>query len=59
MLEVGRDLWKLSCPLPLFKQEHLELVPQGHIQVTFEHIRQWRLYNHSGQHVLMLGHPAW
>lgn len=26
MVEIGWDLWKLSGPKPLFRQDHLELV---------------------------------
>jgi len=26
MVEVGRDFWRLSCPMPLLKQGHLEQV---------------------------------
>ena len=31
MFEFGRDLWRSSGPIPLFKQDHLELVAQDHV----------------------------
>ncbi|KAK4810954.1 hypothetical protein QYF61_013362, partial [Mycteria americana] len=31
MVEVGRDLWRSSCPTPLLKQGHLEPVAQDHV----------------------------
>lgn len=34
VIEVGRDLWRLSGPSSLLKQEHLEQVAQNHIQVA-------------------------
>jgi len=39
MIEVGRDLWRSSGPIPLLKQEHLETVAQDHVQAGFEHLQ--------------------
>ena len=52
MAEVGRDLWRSSGPTPLLKQGHPEPVAQDH-----EYLQGWRLHNHLGQPVPVLGHP--
>lgn len=57
MVEVGRDLWRSSCPALLLKQGHLEPVAQDHVQMAFEYLQGWRLDNFSGQPVPVLGHP--
>jgi len=36
VVEVGRDLWRSSGPIPLLKQGHLEPVTQENIQMAFE-----------------------
>lgn len=36
MVEVGRDLWRLSGPSTLLKQSHLQLIVQDHVQTAFE-----------------------
>lgn len=36
---VGRDLWRSSCPTPLLKQDHQDLISQGHVQVTFKFLQ--------------------
>jgi len=36
MVEVGRDLWRSSGPIPLLKQGHLEPVAQDCVQKAFE-----------------------
>lgn len=57
MVKVGRYLEKSSCPAPLLKQGHLELVAQGCVQVASECPWGWRLCSLSGQPVPELGHP--
>jgi len=47
MLEVGRDLWGLSSPIPLPKQGHLQQAAQDHVQVGFEYLQRRRLHNLS------------
>ena len=37
MVEVGRHLWRSSCPTPLLKQGHLQAVAQDHVQTAFEY----------------------
>jgi len=34
--EVGRDLWRSPCPIPLFNQGCPESVAQDHVQTAFE-----------------------
>lgn len=34
MVEVGRDLWRSSCPGPLLRQGHPEPVAQDHVQAS-------------------------
>jgi len=43
MVEVGRDLWRSSCPTHLLKQGHLETVTQDHVQTAFEYLQGGRL----------------
>jgi len=57
MVGVGRDLWALSCPIPLPKQCHLEQATQDHVQVGLEYLQRRRLHNLSGQPVPVLHHP--
>ena len=42
MVQVGRDLWRLSGLTPLLKQGHLEPVAQDHVQMAFEYLQRWR-----------------
>lgn len=42
MVKVGRDLWRSLCPAALIKQDHLELIAQNHVPVTFEFLRRGR-----------------
>lgn len=39
MIEVGRELWRSSCPIPLLKQGHLESAVYDHIQVPFDYLQ--------------------
>lgn len=56
IVDIGRDIWRSSCPTPLQKQGHLETVVQNHVEMAFEYF--WgRLHSLSGQLVPMLGHP--
>jgi len=57
MAEVGRDLWKASCPTPLLKQGHLEPAAQDHVQKAFGYFQGGRLHSLPGQPVPVLGHP--
>jgi len=57
LIEVGRDIWGLSCPTSLLKKGHLKPVAQDHVQMAFEYLQGWRLHNISGQPVPVLGHP--
>ncbi|KAK4806816.1 hypothetical protein QYF61_005612 [Mycteria americana] len=57
MVEVGRDLWRLSCTTPLLKQGYLEPVAQDHVQTAFEYLQGGRLHNLSGQPFPVLSHP--
>ena len=56
MVEVGRDLWRLSCTTSLLKQCHLQEVGQDHVQTTSEYLQEWRLHNPYGQPVKVLSH---
>lgn len=51
MVEVGRDLWRLSDPNFLLKQDHLQLVAQDQDHMTFKYLQGWRLHN-------LLGYPV-
>jgi len=42
---------------PLLKQGHLEVVPQGCVQIAFGYLQGGRLHSLSGQAVPVLGHP--
>lgn len=57
MVEVGRDLWRLSSPTPLLKQGHSEPAAQEHAQTTLESPQGQRLHNLHGQPVPALDHP--
>ena len=57
MVEVGRELWRSSGPIPLLKQGHLQLVVQDHVQMDVEYLQGWRLHNLSEQSGAVLGHP--
>lgn len=39
-----------------FKQDHLEPISLAHFHMTFEYLQGWKLHNHSGQPVSVLGH---
>ena len=56
MVEVGRDLWRSSSPISLLKQDLLERITQGYVQVAFEYLQGMRLHSLSGQPVLVLCH---
>lgn len=53
MVEVGRNLWRSTCPTLLLKQDHPEPVAQDHAQLAFEYPQGWRL--HSTNHLIKLG----
>ena len=55
MVEVGRDLWGSSSPIPLPKQGHPEQVAQDLVQGGFEYLQRRR--NLSWQPVPGLCHP--
>ena len=57
MAEVGRELWRSSGPIPLLEQGNLEPVAQDRVQMAFELLQERRLYNLSGQPVVVLSHP--
>jgi len=57
MFEIGKDLWRSSCPTALLKQHHLEPVAQGYVQMAFKYLYGSRLYNQSVQAVPMISHP--
>lgn len=59
VVQVRRDHWRWSCPNPLLKQGHLELVAQCHVKRAFERVQGWRLHNLSGQPLPLLGDPHW
>jgi len=56
MVEVERDLWRLSGLTPLLRQGHLDLLVWDHLQVTFEYLQECRLNYLSGQPVPVLIH---
>ena len=56
MVVVGRALWRSSGLSPLFQQGHLEPVARVHVQIAFEYLHGWKLYNLPGHPVLVLGH---
>jgi len=58
MGELGRDIWRSSCPTPLPKQGHLKLFAKVHVQTAFEYLQGWRPHNFTGQPVPVLGHPC-
>ena len=39
MVEVGRDLWRSSCLIPLLKQGHLEQIAHDHVQMALEDVQ--------------------
>ena len=55
IFEVGRDLWRSSCPTPLLNQGRLEPV-LVHVQMAFDCLWGQRLHSLPGQPVLGLGH---
>jgi len=57
MVEVGRDLWTSSGPIPLFKQGHLDQAAPDHVRMASEYLQGCRLHHRSGQPVPALGHP--
>jgi len=40
LAEVGRDLWRSSCPTAFLKQGHQEPVAWDHVQMAFEDLRE-------------------
>lgn len=52
MVEIGSDLWRSFCPIPVFKQEHPEPFSWNHVQMAFEY-----LHNPHDQSVAVLSHP--
>lgn len=48
-VEVRRDLWRLSDPPPLLKQDRLKPVAQEHVQRAFKYLQGRRLHHLSGQ----------
>lgn len=56
-VEVGRELWRSSGPIPLLELGNLGPVVPDRVQVAFELLQRQRLYSLSGQPVLVLGHP--
>lgn len=56
MVDIRRDLWKLSGPIPLLKKDHLQPVAQVHFQISFECVQSGRLHKLPGQPVPVLGH---
>lgn len=58
MVEVGKSFWSSSCPILPFKQNHLKLVVQDHVQTAFESLQVWRLHKLSGQTVPVLTYCA-
>jgi len=57
MVQVGRQLYRQSCPTPVLKQGHLEPVVQDSVQLAFKYLQGWRLHNPSGQPLPLLSHP--
>lgn len=57
IVEVGKDLWRLSCSALLLKQGHLDLVAHDHVQSDFEGPQGGILHNFFGQPVPGLSHP--
>lgn len=57
MVEVGKDMWRLSGLTPVPSQGHLELVSQKQVQMAFEYLQGWRLHNIPGQFMPVLIHP--
>lgn len=56
LVEIGRDLWRVSGPTPLLKQGHTEQDAQDHVQAVSEYLQAWRRYSLSGQPVPLLSH---
>lgn len=54
----GRHLCRSPCPTGLHKQDHVELVTQDRIQMTFEKLQRWRLRNLPEQSVSLLYHRS-
>lgn len=48
-VEIGRDCWRSSSPIPLLKLGHLQQVVQTHVQSAFGYLPEWRLHNLSVQ----------
>lgn len=46
--DVGKDLWRSTCPTTLLKQVQLDLVAQDHTQVVLESLQR-RFYNLLGK----------
>lgn len=44
MSEVERDLWRPSGPTPLLEKDHLDLVAQEHVQMTFKYHKKGKLH---------------
>ena len=44
-VEVGRGLWRSSCPAHLIKQHHLQQATQDHVQTAFEYLRYSRYFS--------------
>lgn len=47
----------MPCPTPLVHQNHLQLVAQVHIWMTFENLESWKHHNLPKPFVPLLGHP--
>lgn len=56
MVEVERDLLRLSGPVPPLKQGPTELIAQDHAQMAFEWLQGGRLKKVSGQFMPVLSH---
>ena len=46
-----------SSSTPQLKQGQLEQVASDRVQLDFEYLKGWRLHNHSGQPLPVVGHP--
>lgn len=56
VLKVGKHDWQV-CRILSAKAQSDRTGCQGYVQMTFEYLQEWRLYNLLGQPVPVLSHP--
>jgi len=57
MVEVGKDLWRSSCPAACSVWGKVEQVAHVCVQSSPENLQKWRLNNLSGQPAPVFNHP--